>query len=76
MFGMMNEDLHGERKNMMIWDHGMIVATEELIGPVELVTEYGDEYDLDEVKWMGLRRLESKSKRGKLMLRNGSRRGT
>ncbi len=45
IFGMINEDIHGEKKNIMLWEHGMIIATEELVGPIELITEYGDEYD-------------------------------
>ena len=57
---MMNEDIHGGDSNIMLWDNGFIVASKELVGPDELVTDYGDEYDWDEVKWLGMEELREK----------------
>ena len=57
LFGMINEDIHGGEVNAHFEEMGLIRMTENVIGPKEILTDYGDEYDWDEVKWIGYKAL-------------------
>ena len=50
VYGMMNEDIHEYKVNAHFEGMGIIRAVQNLIGPCEILTDYGDEYDWDEVK--------------------------
>ena len=52
IFGMMNEDIHMGEVDAHLKEMGMIQAAQNMVGPCEILTEYGDEYDWDEIKWM------------------------
>ncbi len=45
----------------MIWDKGLMIATEELVGPIDLLMEYGDQYDWDDVKWLGFEAIRKRA---------------
>jgi hypothetical protein len=51
IYGKINEDIHGEEVNTIFVDGGLIIVTKELVGPCELLTRYGPEYDWDHIKW-------------------------
>ena len=50
VYGMINEDIHDGETNAYLEDFGIIRAIQNMIGPCEILTDYGDEYDWDEVK--------------------------
>ena len=56
-FGMINEDIPGGEVNVFLEDMGLILVTKDLIGPCELLTTYGDEYDWDKLKWRAFAEL-------------------
>jgi GNAT superfamily N-acetyltransferase len=58
IFGMMNEDIHGGEVNAHLEEMGLIRAVQNMVGPCEILTEYGDEYDWDEIKWIGYTALK------------------
>ena len=58
IFGMINEDIHNKEINAHFEDMGLIRIVKNLIGPVEILTDYGDEYDWDELKWLGFETLK------------------
>ena len=37
---------------------GLIRIVQNLIGPTEILTDYGSEYDWDELKWIGYKALK------------------
>ena len=53
IFGMMNQDIHDNKVDVMINDMGIITTERFLVGRCEIMAEYGDQYDWDEVKWKG-----------------------
>jgi hypothetical protein len=58
LFGMMNEDIHEGKVNAHLEEMGLIKAVSNMIGPCEILTNYGEEYDWDEIKWIGYRALK------------------
>ena len=58
IFGMINEDIHNREINAHFERMGLIRIVQNLIGPVEILTDYGPEYDWDELKWIGYKALK------------------
>ena len=60
LFGMMNEDIHEGEVNAHLEEMGLIKAVSNMIGPCEILTNYGEEYDWDEIKWIGFKALKER----------------
>ena len=58
IFGMINEDIHNREINAHFEEMGLIRIVKNLIGPTEILTDYGPEYDWDELKWIGYKALK------------------
>ena len=58
IFGMINEDIHNREINAHFEEMGLIRIVKNLIGPIEILTDYGEEYDWDELKWIGFETLK------------------
>ena len=58
IFGMINEDIHGGEVNAHFEGMGLIKVIQNIVGPCEILTDYGDEYDWDEVKLIGYEALK------------------
>jgi len=50
IFGMLNEDIHGGRWNVLIGEMGVMIAREDIAEGDELLTCYGKGYDWDDIK--------------------------
>ena len=57
-FGKMNEDIHGGEVNAFLEDMGLILVIKDVVGPCELLTTYGNEYDWDGLKWGAFKGLK------------------